>query len=511
MELGGALGEEAGRVHVEETHISLLIFTDDRVYKLRKPVKFDFLDFSDPESRRADCEREVRLNRRLAPDVYLGVAAIVLGDQVLDHMVVMRALPVERRLDTLATGGDELSPCMRHAARLLATFHAGADRSLEIDQAGTAESLRQEWETNFAEMDRFVGPVLSVAADSAIRARVWRWLERHADLLQSRIASGCVCDGHGDLQASDTFCLDDGVRILDCIEFSDRLRHGDVCNDIAFLYMDLQRLGRPDAAEEFVSSYEKASRARLPRHLLHFYAARCAYVRARVLCIRLDEGLDNDARVAQALHQCALQHLWLARHALILVGGLPGSGKSTLARALSAETGWALLQSDAIRQELAPLADSPAGSGHEPWTGRYAAEMISEVYDDLLRRARERLDRGESVILDASWILEAQRRAARRVATDHGAELVEFCCTCEPSVAAARIEDRQQAEAELSEATAAVRSAMSARAEPWPEAKVVDTSGRTSAETFSEVLRLLEELETGGPLRGSAGFGDVFP
>ena len=234
-------------------------------------------------------------------------------------------------------------------------------------------------------------PALDPSVETEIRGLVARWLTSHHALLETRIAEGHICDGHGDLQASDIFCLDDGVRILDCLEFSDTLRWDDVCADVAFLAMDLERLGRPDAARMFVRAYERHSGARLPPSLLHLHIALRAYVRAKVACLRSEQSavaLDS----THDLQVLALKHLRSARSALLLVGGLPGTGKSTLAAGLADETGWVLVRSDEVRQQRPLVPD------------RYAPEAVAAVYDELLRTAREHLEQGESVILDASWV-----------------------------------------------------------------------------------------------------------
>ena len=227
-----------------------------------------------------------------------------------------------------------------------------------------------------------------------------------------------VCDGHGDLQAEDIFCLDDGIRILDCIEFSDDLRYGDVCADVAFLAMDLERLGRPDAAERFVLQYEAQAGERLPRPLLHHYIAQRAYVRAKVACLQVEQGNEDADRDARGLHALALRHARRSRQVLVLVGGLPGTGKSTLAAGLAAETGWALLRSDEIRRELQPSVEVAASAAD---SGRYEPAAVGAVYEELLLRARRHLDEGEPVILDASWIDARQRAAAVRAAAETAA------------------------------------------------------------------------------------------
>jgi aminoglycoside phosphotransferase family enzyme/predicted kinase len=473
---------------VVETHISVLVFIGDQVYKLRKPVHFGFLDFTDRSVREADCQREVELNRRLAPDVYLGVADIVMDGEPIDHMVVMRALPAARGLATLLRAGEDVDGWLREIASVLSRFHAGAARSPAISAAATEAALRSQWEANFEETGRFVGSVLDAARDREAQMLVRGWLPRHRAMLDDRMASGRVCDGHGDLQAEDVFCLDDGVRILDCIEFSDELRHGDVCADVAFLAMDLERLGRPDAAERFVHAYETQSADAFPRPLLHHYIARRAYVRAKVACLNFEQGTPGAEVAARELHTLALRHLRRARQALLLVGGLPGSGKSTLAAALAVETGWALMSSDEIRREL--LGEVAAPLSQSIGSGRYSPDVVGMVYDELLQRARQCVDKGGTVILDASWTSAARRSAAARAAADSGSELLELCCTCEDEVAARRITARRQGE-DASEATPQVRAALAESMDAWPSATTVDTTNRYPAECLSWILPAL--------------------
>jgi uncharacterized protein len=465
---------------VVETHISLLFFVGDRVFKLHKPVRFGFLDFTDRMARQEDCQREIDLNRRLAPDVYLGVADLTMGGVPLDHMVVMRALPADRRLSALVHGGADMGTWLDLIAARLASFHAGADRSAFIAEAGSPGARRAEWESNFAEMAPFVGPILDPSVDTEIRAAARGWLARNEDLLEDRIRGGHVCDGHGDLQADDIFCLDDGVRICDCLEFSDSLRYGDVCADVAFLVMDLERLGDESAAEGFVTAYEASAGTPLPAPLLHHYVGLRAYVRAKIACLQHEQGARGADDTARELHRLALHHLRRSRRLLVLVGGLPGSGKSTLAAGLSAETGWPLLRSDELRRTVGTAAEE-----------RYAPEAVSAVYQDLVRQARGLLETGEGVILDASWLDAEHRSLAARAAADTASELVQLCCTCTDAAAEARIRTRRAEALDLSEATPAVRRRLARGADGWPAATLVDTSDRTPAESLACALTAL--------------------
>jgi aminoglycoside phosphotransferase family enzyme/predicted kinase len=467
---------------VVETHISTVLFLGERVYKLRKPVHFDFVDFRDRAARLADCRREVELNRRLAPDVYLGVADVVLEGKPVDHMVVMRRMPDERRLSTLI-GHEDGGFWVRRIAAVLADFHARAARSPTIDEAATATALRAGWEDNFAATGPFVGRVLDADAEEELRVLVRRWLDGREPLLRERIEAGRVCDGHGDLQAEDVFCLDDGVRILDCIEFSDRLRHGDVVADVAFLAMDLERLGHPEAADQFVACYQEFSGDRFPASLLHHSCASRAYVRAKVACLRAAQGTSEAVSHAHRVHALALDRLRRARVRMVLIGGLPGTGKSTLAAAVGARRTWVVLRSDEIRAEGSDRPEDAPPAGPSAYLGgRYAIEATEATYRELLRRAERALERGESVVLDASWTSAAQRSAARAIAERTASDLIEVQCSAAPDVADRRLSRRLSAGSDPSEATPSVRAAMRQAMDPWLGTVEIDTT-TTNPET----------------------------
>ena len=484
---GGAgdrlLGAPAG---VVETHVSVLFFMGDRVYKLRKPVAFDFLDFRDRMVRQSDCHREVALNRRLAPDVYIGVADIAMDGTAVDHMVVMRRMPPERRLGLLAREGADLGGSLRQTAKKLANFHSRAARSSEVSSVATGAALRAGWESNFVETQRFVGTILDADTETEIHQLADRWIAGREPLLRQRIASGCVCDGHGDLQAEDIFCLDDGVRILDCVEFSDRLRYGDVCADVAFLVMDLERLGRPEAAVQFLADYEEYAGDSFPDSLVHHYCAARAYIRAKVSCLRAAQGVADAEIEARQLQALALDHLRRSRVTMVVVGGLPGSGKSTLAAGLGTAREWAVLRSDDIRWEMGRTEAEQEARGY--LMARYSPTHTATVYKELLRRAERSVEHGISVILDASWIDARWRDDVRALARRTSSDLVEFCCEAPADEAEIRILRRLNEHGDVSEATPAVRSAMEESMDPWPTATVIRTSERTPEETLAEAM-----------------------
>ena len=458
-----------------ETHASVLVFVGDRVYKLRKPVHFGFLDFTSREARQADCQREVDLNRRLAPDVYLGVVDLSWNGQDIDHMVLMRRLPEDKRLATMVRAGADLGAPLRSIARQLAGFHAVALRSPAIDDSATPVRLLRGWQSHFDETEQFLGGLLDPALDDEIRYLSRRYLEGRHELLRERIRSGAVCDGHGDLQAEDVFCLDDGPRILDCLEFDDELRFGDVLADIGFLVMDLERLGGKAYSPLLVDAYREFSGDPIPRSLLAHYCASRAYIRTKVSCLRAAQiGEDRSSGVGK-LHRLCRNYLEEARVRLVVVGGLPGSGKSTLAGRLADRLGAVHLSSDEIRKERAGIptdAAVPAAFGQ----GLYSADSTREVYRTLLDRAEIFLSRGQSVILDASWSDGGHRALATALAEHTASDPTGFYCAAPEETLASRVVRRRPGEAYGSDATTEVLASMRRRFDPWPEASVVDST-----------------------------------
>ena len=465
-----------GPVQVAETHISWLFMIGDRAYKLKKPVTLDVLDFSTRAARAAACRREVELNRRLAPDVYLGVADVHDVDGALcDHLVVMRRMPDARRLSTLVRQGADLHDALRALARLIAAFHAGADSSPEISAVGTVDATRARWEASFSTLAPFVGNVLDAALVSLVEARVRRYLAGRAALFTDRAAHDKIRDGHGDLLADDIYCLDDGPRVLDCIEFDDGLRYGDVLSDVAFLAMDLEHLGAPDLAASFLNWYREFADDHYPATLADHYVAYRAHIRCKVACLRVAQGDESSADEAMALLRLTAKHLERTRVRVALVGGLPGTGKSTLAAGLADRLGWSVLRSDEVRKDLAGLGHTArTDAGYEE--GIYSPESTQRTYAEMLRRARVLLERGECVLLDASWGSAGLRADAARMAAESSAELHELRCTAPPEAAAHRLDARAAIDRDASDATRAVAGRMRSEADPWESATPIDTA-----------------------------------
>lgn len=483
---------------IRETHASWLLLTPSHVYKVKKPVHFDFMDLTDPATRRRLCEAETELNRRLAPDVYEGVGWFEEPGGRREPVVVMRRLPAERCLAELVGLDDPFVEWhVASVAATLAAFHARARTDDQVRAWGRAEAIARLWEDNLSGLARTSAGIIDPYAVEAAGRLAGDYIAGREPLFASRILDDRVVDGHGDLLCDDVFCLDDGPRILDCLEFSERLRAVDMLLDAASLAADLERLGRPDLAALWLEEHARSTGDDWPASLAHFYVAYRALVRAKVACIRAGAASRvpsgpavADADEARRLVAMALDHLREGAVRMVLVGGLPGSGKSTLADGLSEATGWPVISTDIVRKRLAGLDPyEPAGAAFG--AGIHSPQMTAAVYAEMITEADTLLGRGRSVILDGSWLRRCWRDAALEMAARRRAAVVPILCHVPSSVAADRIR-RRAGGATASDATPAIRESMADMLEPWDDAVEFDAS--QPVEDLVEVALELAEL-----------------
>lgn len=481
---------------VVETHTSVILMLGDRTYKVKRPVDLPFLDLSTLAARMANCRREFELNARIAPDVYLGVVQLrdLIGETGLDGepAVVMRRMPTSRRLTNLLAAPEqrgEARRCVEGVADLVARFHASLTPVAGYGLAGTMARL---WREGHEQTERFTGALLDHETWDETYRLAEEYLAGRTELLSARESDGLVRDGHGDLLTDDVYLLDDGVRVLDCLEFADDLRLGDVLMDIAFLMMDLTLHGAPELSRVLVDRYRQLDAESHPRSLEHHYVAYRAWVRAKVECLRHETGDPGAHRRAQAALDLCRREARAARVHLVPVGGLPGSGKSTVARAIidRDERDWVLLSSDEIRKELAglrPTTDAAAPFGQ----GIYDPAHTAATYAELLRRAGTALARGVNVLLDASWTDAQQRAQVELLAAEHAAAATPLVCTAPLDVCRERMTGRRS-RPHVSDADYDVLRRMAEGHTAWAAATIVDTTA-TAADAAGQVLRVLDE------------------
>lgn len=479
------------RPQVAETHTGLVVLVGEYAYKVKKPVTTDFLDFSTPASRERACAREVTLNRRLAPESYLGVAHLQppQGGEA-EPVIVMRRYADECRLATMVRRGEDVTGPLAAIAGILARFHTDARRGREIDEQAGVDAVRARWQENLGELARYAAgavPGLDPDAVSEITFRAMGFLDGRAELFARRIGDRRIVDGHADLLADDIFCLTGGPALLDCLEFDDRLRYVDGVDDAAFLAMDLEFLGRADLATFFMGRYLTAAGDDAPESLRHFYIAYRAAVRAKVDCVRHTQGSAEAAASAQAHLEIARAHLRAGTVRLILVGGGPGTGKTTVARGLAAGTGGRVISTDDVRAAMVArgeIAGRPGVLGE----GLYSRENVEAVYDGVLSQAHRGLCEGQTVILDGTWTDPEYRERARRLATDTATPMVELACAAPLDATVNRIRSRTDT---TSQVTPEIATALADHAggprDGWPGAHRIDTT-REPAESVAEAL-----------------------
>jgi aminoglycoside phosphotransferase family enzyme/predicted kinase len=470
-----------------ETHISVLFFGPDRVYKLLKPMKTGFLDHSTLARRLAAVTAEYELNRRFAPDVYLGTSDLYEDGQVADRVLVMRRLPDERRLSRLVDAPD-FQHHLRQVARRVATFHAASPVVTDEYPMTTAAGLLGLWESSLADIEPFVGTVVEPDEFARVQHLTRAYLEHSDALFAQRREMGAIRDGHGDLIADDIFMLDDGPRILDCLAFDADYRVSDVLADIGFLVMDVERLAGTRAAHDLLAFYCELVDEHHPSSLAHHYVAYRAHVRAKVAMLRLRQGDESARDLAIHHHRQAADHLERAKRRLLLVGGGPGTGKTTVARGLADLFNFAVIDSDTLRKDLLGIDHDDHDVGHHPEL--YAPAATDATYRRLVKHATLLLDAGESVILDATWNDDRYRLLARAAAEAHGADLLEIDCRVDPDIARQRIESRRAVGRDASDATPDLVARMADDRRPWPSAIALDTSAEIDV-VLAEAVRAL--------------------
>ncbi|WP_051182097.1 bifunctional aminoglycoside phosphotransferase/ATP-binding protein [Nocardia vinacea] len=463
----------AAPAQLRETHTGVVVLCGDRAYKTKKPIATDFLNFSTTELRERACAREVELNRRLAPDVYLGIAHLTDPTGGPDEpVIVMRRMPEDRRLSNILADpnvrGSELSALVQ----VLTLFHQTTRRGPEIDRAGTPEELRARWRVLVHSLTGQSADIVEPAQLARIDELAMRYIDGRNPLLANRIADCRIVDGHGDLLAEDIFDLTDGFRVLDCLDFDDRLRYLDCLDDIAFLAMDLEFLGHRELGDRLLDDYLRATADPAPISLRDHYIAYRALVRAKVDVIRFGQGDTAAPEHAHRHLQIAVRHLEQAAVRLVLVGGLPGTGKSTVAADLSLATGAVVISSDHVRKQLLAGHELTGSIGTYD-AGAYAPAGKARVYAEMLAEARALLGSGVSVVLDASWIDATERQRAAALAEETYADLIQLRCVCPRAVASGRIRQRAGCE---SDATPDIADAMAEAASSWTDAVALDTT-----------------------------------
>jgi aminoglycoside phosphotransferase family enzyme/predicted kinase len=513
-----AYSQQPDGVEVHQTHISVVFLAGELAYKIKKPVTLGFVDYGTLERRHHFCEEEVRLNRRLAPEVYLGVVPVTLESgsiqmdgtgEVVDWAVKMRRLPDSSTLRAHLAGGGLAAEALTEWAGRLARFHALAESGTRVAAHGSLEAIDRNARDNLEEATPQVGVTLSRATLDRLGERTETVLSRLGHLIEHRARRGLPRDTHGDLRLDHVYWFPDRAPpgnwiAVDCIEFDDRFRHADPIADIAFLAMELSLEGRGDLAASFVEDYLHASGDEEGRALLPFYRAYRAAVRGKVEGLKMTEPEIPETDRAAARSRA--RALWLfalskleepqRRPCLILVAGLPGSGKSTLCRALAERAGFTVIRSDEIRKQLADASAGADSPPHAFGNGLYTPGWNERTHAECLRHAEELLFEGRRVLIDASFREDARRRLFLDAARRWGITSCLILCRADPDIVRARLDHRR---GDASDADWAIYQQA---ARQWEElsppvrqvTRSLDTGG-SREQSLAQAFRIVQECD----------------
>lgn len=439
------------KVEIIQTHISVVFLAGDKVYKVKKPVDFGFLDFTTLEKRKHFCEEELRLNRRLSPGTYLDVVPVLkdvdglkfgeIGllaetgpgvETAVEYAVVMERLDENRMLSELLARGEVDASMMDTIARRIAEFHHEAETSPYITNIGGTRAVKFNTEEDFQQIEPYIGRTLDRATFERIVEFTRTFIEVNIELFTAREKNGWIRDGHGDLH-SQHICLGSEageIKVFDCIEFNERFRFGDVLVDAAFLAMDLERLGFNELAARYTKTYLGNMDQEEQTALFNFYACYRAVVRGKVEGFRSSDPNIKEEKAtaaresARTFHQLAERYARTITPPILIAGcGLMGSGKSTLARSLAKLVDIKVLSSDTIRKSLAGI--DPIDKRHVPFgQDIYSGKHTEGTYLAMHEQARLLLENGQSVFLDASYMDPGMRAMAAETALQSNARFL---------------------------------------------------------------------------------------
>lgn len=443
----------------KQTHISDVFLAGDRVYKVKKPVNLGFLDFSTLEKRYRFCCEEVRLNQRLTSDIYLGVEKITwdrngyglnITGETVDYAVKMRRLPDEHTLEYLLVSNRVTESFINRLIHTLADFYnASALKKKERDRFGSFDAIGQKCRDNFNHLPDFSDTGTNKKKIELIKTATRMFLDRHKELFNRRIENNHICDTHGDLKTEHIY-NDQGVQILDCIEFNHTFRYQDTASDLAFLAMDMDFLGYRPAALFLLSRYVKITSDADLMQVIDFYKCFRAMVQVKVYHLQIEAmPSHDDAKKAEHVHEMeqyldlAYQYaLKMAFPVIWVTCGMIAAGKSTVAEKLSALFSIPWIRSDELRKTLfEELPDKSGKTGFEK--GMYTPEATSLVYGKMLVTAQAALEKGSSVILDATCRKQKERQDILQLARDTSANIIFVECRCPDREIKSRLKNRE--------------------------------------------------------------------
>ncbi|MDJ0751444.1 MAG: AAA family ATPase [Woeseiaceae bacterium] len=460
-----AYDHRVGNIRVLDTHISWIVLTGDFAYKIKKPVKLDFLDYSTLEKRKCCCELEVELNRRWAPDIYLDVVPIcgsrgslIVGGTgtPIEYAVRMNQFPQDAQLDAQLAAGLLVNKDMVELAEKVAGIHAAIPVYVASSGEGFLAAIRRQMFDNFDYLQD------GIDQDDVQRLLAWtrQSLDDCRETLLARYETGFVRECHGDLHLRNLVRLPSGVTPYDCVEFSVELRNIDVVSDVSFLVMDLVARGERRLAYAFINRYLECTGDYAGVTVLGLYFVYHALIRAKIAVIRAIERKHETSRRhdrKETAHYCNVARWWtdFGTPRLIIMHGFSGSGKTWLSQQLMLRLSAIRVRSDIERKRMHGLREAER-SGSAVGQGLYGPATSAGLYERLAGFAESILGTGHNVIVDAAFLDRGERDRFRELAERVGSEFVIISTSAARDELHRRVETRQRIGGDPSEADAAV-------------------------------------------------------
>ncbi|MFS0825906.1 bifunctional aminoglycoside phosphotransferase/ATP-binding protein [Pseudomonas phoenicis] len=487
-----------------ETHISWVLLTGEYAYKIKKPMNFGFLDFTDLDKRRHFCNEELHLNQRLTDGLYLDVLPItgsveapVIGGEgeALEYVLKMRQFPQANMLSALQANGELTAEHIDQLARQIAAFHLDAPRVPDTNPLGSPHHVMEPVEQNFEQIRPFLKDSADLQQLDNLQAWAQSTYQRLESLMLTRKADGFVRECHGDIHLGNATVIDGNVVIFDCIEFNEPFRMTDVYADIAFLAMDLEDRGLKWLARRFISQYLELTGDYQGLELLNFYKAYRALVRAKVALFSLSADADGVQRATtlrtyRNYANLAESYSAIPSPLLAITHGVSAVGKSHVAMRLVEALGAIRVRSDVERKRL---FGEQSARAEALASGIYAEDASIATYQRLHQLATTILKAGLPVVLDATYLKQDQRHAAAHVASETGVPFLILDCHAPEAVILSWLEQRRSEQSDPSDATLEVVKAQQAGREPLDEQEAL-LSKRVDTHQASAMDELIEQI-----------------
>lgn len=443
-------GSDIKEVKILQTHISFVVLTGRYAYKIKKPVNFGFLDFSTLNKRKFFCEEELKLNRRLCPEIYIDIVKITKKNndlevngkgEIIDYALKMKEFPQEKIMTRVLHEKDVSEKVFDDIVKILVDFYNKSEHSKEINSFGSIEKIKFNTDENFEQTESFINKTISKKQYDFIKNATNNFLEKRKDVFEKRIENNYICDCHGDLHTGN-IVIDDNICIFDCIEFNKRFRYSDIASDIGFLSMDLDFQGFPYYSSYLISQYfEEACDFNL-FDVLNFYKCYRAFVRGKVNGFKLNDLIISDKEKKETVEICK-KYFDLAEYyaslcdldlknkkpVLFVTTGLTGTGKTTIAGKISVDYKAFKISTDKIRKELdgVDIYEKHYDSYNK---GMYSPEKMVYVYDKVLEKTDNLLNADKNVVLDATFKTKELRDKAIDIAEKNNARCLFLFCNC---------------------------------------------------------------------------------